>query len=320
MRVVFMGTPDFAAPTLEALHASVEHSVVAVFTQPDRPKGRGKKIAYSPIKEIAIKYDLPCYQPEKIRKNEEILDILKTLQPDVIVVVAYGQILPKSILDLAPYGCINVHSSLLPELRGAAPIHWAIYQGKKETGVTTMCMDAGLDTGDILLKSKKEITPNMTMGELHDLLKIDGASLLLQTLDGLKKQTLERQKQDETLSSYAPLIHKEDEVIDWNRSARELHNQVRAFNPWPGSYTYFKGSRLKIWTTLVLEDDSFSESSNPPGTVRVEKNQVIVSAGKGSLILTEVQPQSKSKIQAIDWAHGQKIAKEIFENDTKDGK
>lgn len=317
MRVVFMGTPDFAVPTLEALQNSQEHSVVAVFTQPDRPKGRGKKIAYSPVKEVAVGYGIPCYQPERIRNNIDVMNLLQTLKPDVIVVVAYGQILPKDILSLARYGCINVHSSLLPELRGAAPIHWAIYQGKQRTGVTTMQMDEGLDTGDMLLQCEREITSEMTMGELHDLLKKDGALLLLATLQGLQDQTLKSQKQDDALSTYAPLIHKEDEVIHWDRSADEIHNQIRAFNPWPGSYTYFKGQRLKIWKTVVVPETPCLEQETP-GFIQIEKNNVLVQTGKGRLILTEVQPQSKSKIQAIDWAHGQQINKEMFESETRD--
>lgn len=303
MKVVFMGTPDFAVPTLEALFHSKNHIILEVITQPDRPKGRGKHLASPPVKEKALELGLPCYQPSSVRSSE-FLDHLTLLNPDVIVVVAYGKILPPEVLALPSFGCVNVHSSLLPEFRGAAPIHWAIYHGKKESGVTTMFMNKGLDTGDMLLKTSRLITPEMTMGELHDQLKMDGAKLLIKTLDGLENKSIVPIAQKNEDSSYAPLITKEDEKIDWNRTAEEIHNQIRAFNPWPGSYTIFRGERLKIWKTnynpsLIL--------NSPPGAIQLQEDKVLVSTGLGTLILEEVQPQSRERAEVKNWIYGKKV-------------
>lgn len=303
MKVVFMGTPDFAVPTLEALFHSGSHTVLEVITQPDRPKGRGKHLASPPVKEKALELGLSCYQPSSVRSSE-FLDHLKLLNPDVIVVVAYGKILPPEVIGLPPFGCVNVHSSLLPEFRGAAPIHWAIYHGKKESGVTTMFMNEGLDTGDMLLKVARPISPEMTMGELHDQLKIDGAELLLKTLDGLEKKSIVPIVQKDEESSYAPLIKKENEKIDWNRTAEEIHNQIRAFNPWPGTYTIFRGERLKIWKT------SYNSNFIPhslPGVITIQEENLLVSTGLGVLILEEVQPQSREKVGVKNWISGKKV-------------
>lgn len=303
MKVVFMGTPDFAVPTLEALFHSENHTILEVITQPDRPKGRGKHLAPPPIKETALELGLSCYQPSSVR-SKEFLEHLTSLNPDVIVVVAYGKILPPEVLELPLFGCVNVHSSLLPEFRGAAPIHWAIYHGKKESGVTTMFMNEGLDTGDMLLRKAHPISLEMTMGELHDQLKYDGAKLLLETLDGLENQSIIPIKQNDGESSYAPLITKEDEKIDWNRTAEEIHNQIRAFNPWPGSYTIFRGERLKIWKTSF--DMKFT-MKQLPGRLEILEDKILVSTGSGTLLLEEVQPQSRGKVDARDWVHGKKV-------------
>jgi len=303
MRVIFMGTPEFAVPTLQKLANSGKHIVIEVFSQPDRPKGRGKKLAFPPVKEAALDLGLSCYQPESVRKSE-VIEHIRELQPDVVVVVAYGKILPKELLEIPRYGCINVHSSLLPKYRGAAPIHWAIYNGEEESGVTTMLLDEGMDTGDILLAKTCNISDSTTMGELHDQLKEDGALLLLDTLEGIGNGTLKPVKQDETWATHAPLITKNDEVIDWKRNAEEVRNQVRAFNPWPGSYTHFRGERLKIWKANVGVN---LEPLLKIGEVRVHGKNVYVGTGKGNLALLEVQPQSRAKVSAIDWARGQNL-------------
>ena len=304
MRVLFMGTPDFAVPTLEALVKDSHFEVVGVFTQPDRPKGRGNQLAAPPVKEFALQNNIPVFQPDKIR-NQETYDLISNLKPEAIVVVAYGKILPKEILEIPNYGCINVHSSVLPELRGAAPIHWAIYQGKTKTGVSTMLLDEGMDTGEILLNSEREIPLHMTMGELHDQLKNDGADLLLKTLIGLESGIIKSTPQDHSKATHASLITKDHELLDWNRSAEELHNQIRAFNPWPGCYTYFQGQRIKIWKS----DFELIEANGKPGEIRFESDKLQVGTGKGMLTLLEVQPQSKAKMSSIQWGRGQKFNK-----------
>lgn len=303
MRVVFMGTPDFAVPTLEALFHSENHTVLEVITQPDRPKGRGKHLASPPVKEKAIELGIPCYQPSSVR-SIEFSDHLKCLNPDVVVVVAYGKILPPEVIALPSFGCVNVHSSLLPEFRGAAPIHWAIYYGKKESGVTTMFMNEGLDTGDLLLRTSRSISSEMTMGELHDQLKMDGAELLLKTLDGLGEKSIVPVMQRNEDSSYAPLITKEDEKINWSRTSEEIHNQIRAFNPWPGSYTIFRGERLKIWKTRY---DLNHIVDSLPGVLTIQEDRVLVSTGRGVLILEEIQPQSREKMEIKNWICGKKV-------------
>lgn len=220
-----MGTPDFAVPTLKRLIE--EHEVVGVFTQPDKPKGRGQKMQYTPVKELALQHNIPVYQPKSIRKEKEYIDILKKLSPDVGVVVAFGQILPKEVLDIPKYGCINVHASLLPKLRGAAPINWSIINGDNVTGITTMQMDVGLDTGDMLLKEEVEILDTDTAGTLHDKLMVVGAELLIKTLKAIEDGSIKPEKQDDSLSSYAPMLNKELGHIDWNKDAREVFNLIR---------------------------------------------------------------------------------------------
>lgn len=301
MRIVFMGTPEFAVPSLQGLYAG-GHEILAVFTQPDRPKGRGKQLAAPPVKEAALELNLPVYQPESVR-TEDIYDQLLKLKPDVIIVVAYGKILPKRILDLPKWGCINVHASLLPAYRGAAPIHWAIVNGESETGITIMKMDEGLDTGDMLAKKVIPIQNNSTMGELHDRLKFEGAQLLLATLEGLKVGNITPVSQSETGYSYASLIKKEHEQINWNQSAIKIHDHIRGFNSFPGTYTNFRGERFKIWQSLV----SNKSSNDAPGTIHLEGKEVAVSTGDGMLSLVEVQPQSSRKMSALDWASGHKL-------------
>ena len=270
MNIVFMGTPDFAVPSLKRLIE--EYNVTAVLTQPDKPKGRGKKMAYSPVKEEALKHGIPVYQPIKLKDDIDLIEKLKELKPDFIIVVAFGQILTKEVLDIPKYGCINLHASLLPMYRGAAPLNWAIINGEKVSGNTTMLMDVGLDTGDMILKDEVEITNNMTTGELHDILMVRGADLLVKSIEGIVNENIVLQKQaDETF--YAKMLDKDLANINWNKSSKEIHNLVRGLNPWPIAYTDYKGERMKIYETEALEE----KTSKEPGTILdVSKNGIKV--------------------------------------------
>ena len=255
MKIVFMGTPDFAEKSLEAIYNS-GHEILAVVTNPDRPKGRGMKMVSSPVKEFAVSKNLKMYQPEKVRKNIEFIEKIKKLQPDVICVVAYGKILPKEILDIPKLGCINVHGSLLPKYRGAAPIQWAVINGEKVTGVTTMYMDIGMDTGDMILKEEVSIGEDETTGELWDKLSEVGAKLLVKTLKQIEDGTATRIPQGEDFSM-APMLNKEMSKINWNsQSAQEIKNLVRGLNPIMGTYSYLNGKKIKFWkvNTLPLEN------------------------------------------------------------------
>lgn len=295
MRIVFMGTPDFAVPTLDMLVAE-GYDVAAVVTQPDKPKGRGKKVCCPSVKEYALNKDICVLQPNKIRTSE-FLNTIKDLNPDLLITVAYGKIIPKDVLDVPKFGCINVHASLLPKYRGAAPINWAIINGEKKTGITTMYTDVGMDTGDILLKSELEITENMTAGELHDKLSVLGPIVLKETLLKLCNGTLERIPQSNDEATYAPIMNKQLGKIDWTRSAEEIHNLVRGTNPWPGAYTCYKGSRARIWKTQIPSEESmriFEENSSCPvnniGAIcQIERGQFKVVTGNGILEVTEIQ-------------------------------
>lgn len=299
MRLVFMGTPDFAVPTLQALVAH-DHEVCGVFTQPDRPSGRGKNLKPSPVKAAAQELGLPVYQPERIKKPEAVAQ-LRELKPEAIIVVAYGQILSADILRLPPKGCINVHASLLPKFRGAAPIHWALMEGETLTGVTTMLMDEGLDTGDMLLKEEYPISDEATTGEVHDALAQLGAQLLIKTLEGLKEGTVIPQKQiGETC--YASLLKREHEKIDWSRSAKELHNQIRGLNPWPGAFTTFRQENLKIWRSRVLPSNNLQ--TQPGEIVEVGNAGIVLQTGSGQILLQEVQPAGKRAMSARDFYLG----------------
>ncbi len=301
LRTVFMGTPEFALPTLEGLLA-VGVDLVGVYTQPDRPKGRGKKLAASPVKKLALKHEIPVFQPQKLRDPLAVKE-LQELQPDLIVVVAYGQILPKAILDIPRYHCINVHASLLPEYRGAAPINKAIVDGKTETGVTTMLMDVGLDTGDMLVKMNLPIGPDETAGQLHDRLSLVGRKALEETLHQLCVGTLTPEKQDDELSSYAPMMKKEDGLIDWQRSALEIHNQVRGLDPWPGAYTHLDGEVLKIAATTVT-----AGASGEPGTIlSADKRGVEIACGDGTLVINGLQLPGKKRLSAMNFLSGRPL-------------
>lgn len=307
MNIIFMGTPDFAVPSLEKLIET--YNVTAVFTQPDRPKGRGKKIGISAVKDIALKYNIPVYQPEKIKTHRESIDIIKALKPDFIIVVAFGQILPKEILETPKFGCINLHASLLPKYRGAAPINWAIINGENESGNTTMLMDVGLDTGDILLKSEIDINNNMTAGELHDILMKDGADLLIETLEKFKDNGINPIKQDHSKNTYAPMLTKELAKIDWSKSNIEINNLVRGLNPWPIAYTEYLGNNMKIYEAELLE----SNKNHEPGfIVSVSKNGIEVATGKGNLLIKRIQFSGGKPLNVEEYIRGHEVKENIF--------
>lgn len=306
MNIVFMGTPDFAVPSLKKLIE--KFNVIAVFTQPDKPKGRGKKLGMSAVKEVAVQYDIPVYQPEKLRKDIEVLESLKNMNPDFIVVVAYGQILTKEVLDIPKYGCINLHASLLPKYRGAAPINWAIINGEKESGNTTMFMDVGLDTGDMLLKSHVDITEDMTAGELHDILMEDGAELLVRTLQGIEDKTIEREKQGDSTTAYAAMLNKDMAKIDWNLSNREIKNLIRGLNPWPIAYTQYEGKNMKIYEASILDENS---NYNPGYVIDVCNEGIKVACREGSILLTNIQFPGGKPMKVSEYIRGHKLNKDI---------
>lgn len=304
MKIVFMGTPEFAAASLKALVESNQYEIVAVVTQPDRPKGRGHKVMMSAVKEYALTQGLPVLQPERV-KTPGFQEEMEKLQPELIVVAAFGQFLPKSLLDLPRFGCINVHASLLPRYRGAAPIHYAILKGETEAGVTIMQMDVGMDTGAMLSKVSVPVGPEMTQGELHDILKEKGAQLLLDTIPQLVAGTLQPVPQPAGEATYASLITRDMEKLDWNKTAEELHNQIRAFDPWPGSFTLLPdGKRLKIWKSRVLE----TAAQDLPGTVlRADSRGFWVACGQGSLEILECQPEGKKRMAAAPFINGKHV-------------
>lgn len=306
LSLIFMGTPDFAAPSLQAL-AEAGHDILTVITQPDRPKGRGQKVTFSPVKEKALELGLPVYQPKKIREAECIAEI-KRLQPDMICVVAFGQILSAELLAIPKFGCINVHGSLLPAYRGAAPMQRAIINGEAKTGITTMLMNEGLDTGDMLLQETVEIDPEMNFGQLHDILAELGAKLLLETVRLWPEQKLQAIPQDKEGASYASMLQKEDERIDWSLEAARIHNQVRGLSPYPGAYTVLRGQNLKIRGAGINEKDS--RGGEQAGKVlELKKGQgFVVQCGQGSLLVTEVQPVGKKTMSADSFINGYRLA------------
>lgn len=302
MKIVFMGTPDFSVPALEKL--AENHDVAAVVTQQDRPKGRGHKMQYTPVKEKAVELGIPVYQPQKVRETE-FVDILREIEPDVIVVIAFGQILSKEILDLPKYGCINVHASLLPKYRGAAPIQWAVIDGERQSGVTTMYMAEGLDTGDIIDTAVLTLDEKETGGSLFDKLSIMGGELILETLEKLENGTATRTPQKEELSTYAGKITKELGCIDFSKSAIEIERLIRGLNPWPSAFTYMDGKMMKIWDATVSEE----ESTSIPGTILEKTKECIkVATGKGCLCINELQLEGKKRMTAQAFLNGYDIS------------
>lgn len=303
MKIVFMGTPEFAVPCLQKI-IDEGHEVLAVVTQPDKPKGRGKKLAMPPVKELALKYDIDVYQPVKARE-ESFVEKLKEINPELIVVVAFGQILPKSILDIPKFGCVNVHASLLPKYRGAAPLNWVIINGEEKTGVTTMYMDVGLDTGDMILKSEIPLDDEITAGELHDKMMVQGAEVLKDTIDLISKGEAPREKQNDEETCYSPIMDKSLGNIDWSKSATDIHNLIRGVNPWPSAYTTYDKQTMKIWKTKVLD----KSSEKTPGTIiNVDKNGIEVSTGDKALQISEIQMSGKKRMIVSEYIKGNDIS------------
>ena len=340
MRIVFMGTPDFAQKSLEAVYNN-GHEIIKVITQPDKPKGRGMKMIAPPVKEFALAKGIDVEQPLKVKNNTEFINSIKELKPELLVVVAYGKILPQELLDIPTYGAINVHGSLLPKYRGAAPIQWAVLNGDKETGITTMFMDAGMDTGDMILKQRVPIRDDETTGELWDEMADVGAKLLVETIEKIGEAALsdemakartatfaksnseqvdldkarhewimstlkelvgaEKQGEDFTL---APMLNKEMAKIEWSKSAQEIHNLVRGLNPIMGAFTYFDGKKLKIWKTEVEETIKNTEAENGEAIVADKKDGLVIKTGNGCLRILEVQPESKKKMGSKDFLNG----------------
>ena len=304
MRIVFMGTPDFAVGSLQALCESGKHEILAVVTQPDRPKGRGNKLLQTPVKEYALAQGLTVYQPQKV-KTPEFVELLHGLQPELIVVAAFGQFLSKEILELPKYGCINVHASLLPKYRGAAPIQYAIIKGEKESGVTIMQMDIGMDTGAMLDKIVVPIAENTTMGELHDALREQGATLLLQVIDKIAAGTAVAEPQDNEQATYATLLDRSMEHIDWSKTAQEVHNLIRGFNPAPSTFTKLpNGKSLKIWGSKMTDKSSAAAAGT---VIETGKHSFFVACGEGVLEITEVQPESKKRMPAQVFLNGRGV-------------
>jgi len=304
MKIVFMGTPDFAVPCLKKL-AESSHDVMAVFTQPDKPKGRGYKMIPTPVKKAAMEYDIPVYQPQSLRKGsdaETSLEILNKISPDLIVVTAYGQILPKEILTLPKYGCINIHASLLPKYRGAAPINWCILNGETKTGVTSMKMSEGLDTGDMLIKSETAIGENETYQQLYERLAVMGGEVLAQTIKSLEEGTLIPQKQDDSLSCYSPMIRKEMSALDFSKPAFEIHNIIRGVT----GFTSLSGKRLKVFGS-VIENSEAPDAAN--GEIVVPETFTVKCGDGGLVSFTEVQLEGSKRLSADVFLRGRKLVK-----------
>lgn len=302
MRIIFMGTPDFSVGTLEAL-VEAGHEVCLVVTQPDKPKGRGKEMQYTPVKEAALKHGIEVYQPRRIREAE-CVEKLRQYNADIMVVIAFGQIIPKEILEMVPYGCVNVHASLLPKYRGAAPIQWSIIDGEVVTGVTTMQMDEGLDTGDMLLKTEVPITAEETGESLHDKLAKAGAALCVETLAKLQEGSIIPEKQGESPTAYAKMLDKKLGNIDWTKSAVEIERLVRGLNSWPSAYTYWNKKVVKIWKASVTDENSNEQAGT---VVKVEKDGFYVQTGNGLLKVLELQIPGKKRMDAGAFLRGYTI-------------
>jgi len=307
MDLIFLGTPSFAVPTLDAVVAA-GHRVLAVYTQPDRPKGRGGQLAISPVKEAALRLGLAVQQPERVRRPE-IVEQLRALNPEAMVIVGYGQIIPQSIIDIPPVGIINVHASLLPKYRGAAPIQWAIANGETQTGVTTMRIDAGLDTGDMLLKWETEIGAEENALELGPRLARAGADILVETLAGLEAGTITPERQDNSRATLAPILKKEDGLIDWNWPAATIFNRTRGFLPWPGAYSHFRGQMFHIWRSRL---SNAAVAGEPGRLVAVKKTMLVCCGGPAALEPLEVQIEGRKRMPAEAFLNGQRLNENEF--------
>lgn len=303
MKTVFMGTPDFAAIILDALAGS-RHDVAYVVTQPDKAKNRGKKVQYTPVKELALAKDIKVLQPEKVRGNEEFIACLRECAPDIMIVAAYGQILPKEVLEIPRYGCVNVHASLLPKLRGAAPIQKAIIDGEKETGVTIMQMAEGLDTGDMLLKEAVEIG-GMNYSQLHDRLAEIGSRLLLETLDMIEEGRVKPEKQDDSLSTYAHMISKQDGRISFEKSPEEIERLIRGFDPWPGAFCDCGDAVMKLWKAEPADENT--EGIEPGTVISADEKGLKIACGGRALLVTEIQMPGKKRVSVREYLKGNRI-------------
>ena len=311
MRIVFCGTPAFAVPSFQHLLAQSDFEIIGVLTQPDRPRGRGQEVSDSPVKQAALAAGVPVHQPERVRAPE-VQQLLEALKPDAIVIIAYGQIIPARLLPIPKHGWINLHASVLPKYRGAAPINWAIANGEIKTGVTTMRIDAGMDTGQMLLKREIEIAPVETAPELTARMAELGAPPLAETLRGIASGTIQPQPQDHDAATYAPMLKKEDGRIDWNRPAREIYNRIRGFTPWPGAYTTFRGQLCHIWGHLWGEPVSNSSveriAAGPPGTLAHANAEILVACGDTTVLrLTSVKLEGRKQISASEFARGARL-------------
>lgn len=307
MKIIYMGTPDFAVLPLKALYED-GHKIALVVTQPDKPKGRGHKLTPPPVKEFATEHNLCVYQPESC-KADEVYEYLKSFDADIFIVAAYGQILPQRILDIPRYGCVNIHASLLPKYRGAAPIQWSIINGETVTGVTTMQMNAGLDTGDMLVKEEVEIEPSDTCETLHDKLAIAGVNTIRKTLEQIKSGTLTPEKQDDSLSNYAPMINKTTGYIDFSKSAMEIYNLVRALNPYPFAQAMYEDVRFKVISAKTFGKDYNAEDGE---IIDVSTDGILVSCGVGTLLITDVQFEGKKKMPVAEFIKGNEIKKGVI--------
>jgi len=303
LRIVFCGTPQFAVPSLKKLLSQPDFEIVGVFTQPDRPRGRGQEVSFSPVKEVALAAAIPVHQPEKIRAPD-VEEQLRTLAPDAIVIIAYGQIIPARLLQIPRLGWINLHASLLPKYRGAAPIHWAIANGESGTGNTTMRIDAGMDTGEMLLQQELSIGSDETAPELAVRLAEAGAELMTETLRGLQSGKLTTRQQDHSVASYAPILKREDGRIDWGRPAQEIYNRMRGFAPWPGAYTEFRGQTCHLWGKPVSKEGS----SGAPGTLMAQHGKLLVVCGAATVMeLAHVKLEGRKQISATEFANGARL-------------
>jgi methionyl-tRNA formyltransferase len=300
-KILFMGTAEFANPSLEAL-AKGGHAVIGVVTQPDRPKGRGRQFEAPPVKEMADRLQLPVIQPERVR-DPDFIQAFRTLAPDMVVLVAFGQILPKEVIQFPRMGCINVHPSLLPKYRGAAPIQWALIRGEKETGITTIMVDEGVDTGDILLQRKTAMEPDENFERLHDRLALMGAEVLAETIEGLLQAKIHRQPQDPAQASYAPRLKKEDGLIRWDAGAREIRNFISGLSSTPGAYTYLRGKMMKIYSATAVE----APVAERPGTIIQTAGGLRIAAKNGYLEIRELQLESKRRMTAVEFLRGHRI-------------